>query len=182
MNMILLTEGETMSRLFNLDWQLVADSCLTIIAVFVLLFFMSYFLFNPARKFLNDRKERIQGELLSAKNDQETAAALKAEYEEKLRHVDKEAESILADARKRAIHSESQIVEQAKAEAAQIIASAQREAQLEKQKLSDEIQQEIVRVATAMAGRFIAAGMDDATQKRLIDETLGEMGESTWQG
>ena len=34
--MILLTEGQTMSRLFDLDWQLVADSCLTIIAVFVL--------------------------------------------------------------------------------------------------------------------------------------------------
>ena len=31
MKMILLTEGETMSRLFDLDWQLLADSCLMII-------------------------------------------------------------------------------------------------------------------------------------------------------
>ena len=36
MKMILLTEGETMSRLFDLDWQLLADSCLMIIAIFVL--------------------------------------------------------------------------------------------------------------------------------------------------
>ena len=31
--MILLTEGQSMSRLFDLDWQLIADSTLTIIAV-----------------------------------------------------------------------------------------------------------------------------------------------------
>ena len=71
--MILLTGGESMERLFDLDWQLIADSCLTIIAVVVLVFAMSYFLFNPARKMLNDRKDKIRGELEDAKNNQETA-------------------------------------------------------------------------------------------------------------
>ena len=70
MKMILLTEGETMSRLFDLDWQLLADSCLMIIAIFVLFLALSYFLFNPARKFLNDRKEKIRGELEEAKTSQ----------------------------------------------------------------------------------------------------------------
>ena len=71
--MILLTEGQTMSRLFDLDWQLVADSCLTIIAVFVLFLFMSYFLFNPARKMLNSRKDKIRAELETAKKDMDEA-------------------------------------------------------------------------------------------------------------
>ena len=61
--MILLTAGETYDRMFGLDWQLLADSSLTLIAVFVLFLCMSYFLFNPARKMLNDRKNKIQGEL-----------------------------------------------------------------------------------------------------------------------
>ena len=34
--MILLTEGASMSRLFDLDWQLVADASLMIVAVFFL--------------------------------------------------------------------------------------------------------------------------------------------------
>ena len=54
--MILLTGGESMSRLFDLDWQLLADSTLMIIAIFVLFLAMSYFLFNPARKMLNSRR------------------------------------------------------------------------------------------------------------------------------
>ena len=77
--MILLTEGQTMSRLFDLDWQLLADSCLMIIAIFFLFLIMSYFLFNPARKLLNDRKDKIHGELEDAKDNMEKAQALKAE-------------------------------------------------------------------------------------------------------
>ena len=60
--MVLLTGGESMSRLFDLDWQLLADSCLMIIAIFVLFLILSYFLFNPARKMLNSRREKIQNE------------------------------------------------------------------------------------------------------------------------
>lgn len=40
--MILLTEGQSMSRLFDLDWQLLADACLTIISIFVLFLLLSY--------------------------------------------------------------------------------------------------------------------------------------------
>ena len=173
MKMILLTEGETMSRLFDLDWQLLADSCLMIIAIFVL--------FNPARKFLNDRKEKIRGELEEAKTSQEKAAELKEQYEAKLKDIDKEAEDILSDARRRALQNEERIVAQAKEEAGRILARAQEEARLEKQKMSDEIKQEIVSVASVMAGKLVGASIDTARQNSLIEETLKEMGEDTWQ-
>ena len=179
--MILLTGGESMERLFDLDWQLLADSCLTIIAGIVLFFAMSYFLFNPARKLLNDRKEKIRGELEDAKNNQEAAIALKAEYEEKLKEIDKEAEAILSDARKRALANENQIIAQAKEEADRIIDRARVEAQLEKQKLSDEVKKEIISVASVMAGKLVAASIDTTLQNQLIDETLKEIGDDTWQ-
>ena len=169
-----------MSRLFNLDWQLVADASLMIIAVFVLFLLMSYFLFNPARKFLNDRKEKIQGELETAKQDMEEAGRLKQEYEAKLKEIDKEAEEILSETRKRALSNENQIVAQAKEEAARILERARVEAELEKQKVSDEVKREIVAVAALMAGKVVAASIDTAVQNQLIDETLKEMGDKTW--
>ena len=54
------------------------------------------------------------------------------------------------------------------------------EAQLEKQKLSDEVKQEIISVASLMAGKMVALSMDDAAQEKLLNETLQEMGEKTW--
>lgn len=178
--MILLTDGQEMSRLFDLDWQLIADSCLMIIAIFVLFLLMSYFLFNPARKLLNTRKEKIRGELETAKQDMDEAGRLKEEYETKLKEIDREAESILSEARRKALNNENQIIAQAKEEAARILERARVEAELEKQKMSDEVKQEIISVASIMAGKVVAASIDTTVQNQLIDETLKEMGDKTW--
>lgn len=178
--MILLTAGETMDRMFGLDWQLLADSTLTMIAVFALLAIMSYFLFNPARKMLNDRREKIRTELMDAKANMEEAHSLKEEYEGKLKAVDKEAEDILSEARRKGLANETQIIAQAKEEAARIIERARVEVELEKRKMSDDIKKEIISVASVMAGKVVSASMDAGVQDQLIDETLKEMGEGTW--
>ena len=167
-------------RLFDLDFQLFHDAALMIIAVVALFLIMSYYLFNPARAFLQKRQEKIRTELEDAKNNQEDAKALKAEYESKLKNIDKEAESILADARKRALANENRIVAAAKEEAAAIVERARQEAQLEKQKMADDVKKEIVAVAALMAGKVVASKVDVMIQDSLIDETLKEIGESTW--
>jgi len=169
-----------MSRLFDLDWQLIADACLMIIAIFVLFLLMSYFFFNPVRKLLNDRKERVQGELDDAHDNMEQANALRENYEGRLKEIDKEAEIILNDARKKALENESQIVTQAKEEAVRILARARTEAELEKQKAVDEVKKEMISIASILAGKVVTASIDTAVQDSLIDETLKEMGDSTW--
>ena len=183
MNTVLSATGvlATMEpRLFDLDFQLFHDAALMIIAVVALFLIMSYFLFNPARAFLQKRQEKIRTELEDAKNNQEDAKALKAEYESKLKNIDKEAESILADARKRALANENRIVAAAKEEAAAIVDRAREEAKLEKQKMADDVKKEIVAVAALMAGKVVASSMDVAIQDSLIDETLKEIGDNTW--
>ena len=177
--MILLT-GESMSRLFDLDWQLLADASLMIIAIFFLFLILSYFLFNPARKMLNGRKEKIQNELDTAKTAMDNAQSLKQEYEAKLKDVDKEAEGILSEARRKALANENAIVAEAKEEAARILDRARVEAELEKQKMSDDVKREIIVVASLMAGKIVSASVDTAMQNQLIDETLKEMGDKTW--
>ena len=178
--MILLTGGESMERLFDLDWQLLADSCLTIIAVFILFLALSYFLFNPARKMLEGRKEKIRNELETAKTAMQNAQSLKKEYEAKLKDVDKEAEAILSEARRKALANENAIVAEAKEEAARILDRARVEAELEKQKMSDDVKREIIVIASLMAGKIVSASVDTAMQNQLIDETLKEMGDKTW--
>lgn len=169
-----------MERLFDLDMQLVHDTILLAIAVFFLFLAMSYLLFNPVRKMLEDRKLKIQTELDDAAADKSNAAELKAQYEEKLKGIDKEAEAILSEARQKALHNEAKIVEEAKEEAARIIARANEEALLEKKRVVDEMKQEMISVAAAMAAKVISANIDVNIQNQLVDETIKEMGDSTW--
>ena len=169
-----LLAADTMEpRLFDLDFQLLADSVLTIIAVFVLFFVLSYFLFNPVREFLKKRQDGIRQDLDEAKAGREEAAALKKEYEDKLANINKEAEEILSATRKKALANGNRIEQEAKAE-------ARVEADLEKKKMADDVKREMVSIASILAGKMIGASVDASMQERLIDETLKEIGDRTW--
>ncbi len=170
-----------MTRLFDLDFQLLFDASLLAISVFFLFLVMSYLLFNPARKLLQDRQNKIRDDIATAAGDKEDAAKLKAEYEERLKNVEKETEVILSDARQKALKNEAKIIGDAKEEAARIIARANVEAELEKKRVADEMKQEMVSIAAMMASKVVAANIDTTIQQSLVDETLKEMGGATWQ-
>ena len=160
-------------RLFGLDPQLLFDAAVTAVNVFVLFLLLTFILFNPVRNMLKKRQDKITSDRENAENDKKEAGALKAEYEAKLKDAHKEAEQIL-------MHNETKIIDEAKAEAARIIERANVEAELEKQKVADEVKQQIVTVAAVMASKLVARSIDEKDSNALIEETLNEMGEKTW--
>ena len=172
---------EGMQRIFDLDPQLVHDAIILLINIFILFLAGSYFLFNPVRDLLKKRQDMIEEDLANAKKSKDEAAVLKIEYDDKLKNADKEVDQILSDARKKALTREEQIVDEAKAEAARIIERANVEAELEKKRVADDIKKEIISVATVMAGKVVSASIDTNIQESLVDETLNEMGDGTWQ-
>ena len=168
-------------RIFGLDIQLLVDAGIMAISMLVLFGFLSYLLFNPVRDLLKKRREYVESNINDALKDKEEAAKLKEEYDNRLANVEKEADEILNDTRKKAIKRENEIVDEAKEEATRIIARANKEAELEKSKVKDEVKHEIISVAKEMAGKLVEVSIDEDKQMSLIDETLKEMGESTWQ-
>ena len=170
-----------MERLFDLDLQLLADATLTAISVFVLFLLASYLLFNPARELLKKRQDKIKDDIDTANKDKEDAAALKADYDAKIKDIQKESEEILSEARKKAKANEAQIIAEANEEANRIIKNAENEALLEKQRAYDEMKQEMISIASLMAGKVVAQSIDTTIQESLIEETLKEVGDKTWQ-
>lgn len=180
--LFLTTESvDGVDRLFGLDPQLLFDAAIQLLAIFVLFLALSYLLFNPVRELLKKRQEKIKGEMEDAANAKTEADNLKAEYTEKLNNVDKEAEGILSDSRKKALKKENEIINEAREEAGRITERANKEIELEKSKVRDEMKKEMISVASLMAGKFVAASLDEKKQQDFIDETLKEMGDETWQ-
>ena len=169
-----------MERLFNLDAQLLFDTVVMACSMLVLFTAMSYLFFNPVRDMLEDRKKRVADEQEAAKAEHKEAVAYKEEYELKLKEADKEVQEILSEARKKAMKQEAKIVAEAKEEAAKIIERANNEIELEKKRALDDMKQEMITIASMMAGKVVAASIDTNIQDSLIDETLKEMGEQTW--
>ena len=169
------------NRIFGLDAQLIADAVIVALAVGFLFVLLSYLLFNPARELMQKRQAKIKNEMDTAARDMADAMQMKAEYDAKLAAADKDVDAILSEGRKKALARENEIIAEAKEEAARVMERAEKEIELEKSKVKDEVKQEMIGVARAMAGRFVTASMDDETQAKLIDEALNEMGEGTWQ-
>ena len=166
--------------IFVLDPQLLVDSAITILAMFFVFLLLSYLLFNPARNLMEKRQEGIREQMETAAREKQDAIQFKAEYDEKIKNVQKETDEILSEARKKALKKESVMLEEAREEAAQIVARANREVELEKSKVKDEMKQEIINVATAMAGKIVASSLDESKQSQLLADTLEEMGDETW--
>lgn len=170
-----------MERLFNLDAQLLFDTGLTMIAMLVMFTFLSYLLFNPARDFLKKRQDKIKDDIDTAKADKEQAKLLKEDYEARIKNINKEADEILSQARQRALQNAERIKEEANEEAARIIARANAQIELDKKKAADDMKKEMITIASLMAGKAAAASMNVEVQDSLLEETLKEIGDNTWQ-
>ena len=170
-----------MERLFSLDAQFLFDAVVLALSMLVLFSLLSYLLFNPVRDMLEKRKQRVFDEQETAKRERQEATIYKEEYEQKLKEIKKEAEEILSEARKKAMKNEAKIVAEAKEEAARIMERANAEIELEKKHALDDMKQEMIAIATMMAQKVVTASIDTKVQEGLVEETLKEMGEQTWQ-
>ncbi len=173
--------AEETTRLFGLDMQLIHDTLIMAVNVFLIFFILSYLVFNPARKMLSGRREKVEADIASAEQDKKDADALKKEYEARLSQADDEVEEILSQARRKALRNEAEIVAEAKEEAARLMNRADLEIERERRKALEGMKQEIIDIAGAMAQKAVAEKMDVDIQEELLNDTLKEMGEDTWQ-
>lgn len=169
------------NRIFGLDAQTLMDTIIVALSVFVLFVALSYLLFNPARELLKKRQDKIQNDLELANQEKQDAKLLKSDYDAKLKNASKEVDEILSEGRKKALKRENEIIDEAKTEVSRIIDRANKEIELEKSKVKDEMKQEMIAIASVMAGKMIAGNIDEVKQAQLIDEALNEIGDDTWR-
>lgn len=170
-----------MERLLGFDLQLLQDAAITGINLFILFFALSYLLFNPARKLLDKRRERIDGQISEAKYVEEKARELKKEYDQRLKNIQKEGDQILNHARDLAMENQAKILEDARIEAKLMMDRASHEIALEKKKALEEVKQEMVSISAMMACKAISELLENGLQRELVEATVREIGEQSWQ-
>ena len=152
-------------------------------ALFVLLnmlvvfFVAKHFLIEPVHKIITDRQKEIDDMYASADKAKEDAQAMKADYQQKLEAAQATAERLVKEAAVRGANREEEIVRQANAEAAQILAKAAADAQLEKKKAVNDAKDEISGLAMAIAGKVVGRELNAADQSALVDHFIDELGD-----
>ncbi len=164
-----------------LNQQTLIQVAIQIINTCILCFALSKLLYKPVTNFLNARKERIAEQIDSAEARLSEAEVLKAEYENKLKDIESEKNSILEKARAQADINSRQIISEAKTEAENIHTRAMTDIKREEEKAKDEIKKQIIEVSSLVSGKFIAAKMTEEEQNKLVDDAISGLEGVEWQ-
>jgi F-type H+-transporting ATPase subunit b len=128
-------------------------------------------------KSLDDRADRIRGELDEVRRLREEAQATFAEFERKQREVHEQADEIIAHAKLEA----KQAAENAKADLAASIKrrlkGADEQIAMAEANAVREVRNQAIQIAVAAAGEVMAARLGDKKANELVDDAIKRVGE-----
>ena len=131
-----------------------------------------FLLLRPVRRFMNDRKARVEAELsrvdIAGKSLEEHRNLVEDELAvAKIRAADSVAQSV-ADAREQA----QKVMQKANADAENILKQAQMEAESMRRSAREEMRGEVAELSVMLAGKLLQREVSDKDHEKLIEEFL----------
>ena len=162
--------------LITLDgWTFLAQIC----NLFIQLLIFKKLLLNPVRKVLAERKAKADNEIADAQKLRAEAEAMKAEYEQNMQNARTEANQIVANAQKTATARSEELLSEARAQAAALKQKAEADIAQERKKAVNEVKDEIGGIAMEIASKVVAREIREADHQALIDEFIKNVGEAS---
>ena len=147
----------------------------TLVIFVILVFILSKYAFGPITAAVVAREKALEDAINAAKRDREEAASVLAEHRAKLDALHGEGQTIIADARIAAERVRSELVEQAHAEQAAMLARARQEIESEKTRAIAELRREAVDLAIAGASKVIEKNLDQDSNRKLVESFLASV-------
>ena len=167
---------ELYQALITLDgWTFLAQICNLMIQLVI----FKKFLLKPIKQVIADRKAKADSEIADAQKLRTEAEAMKAEYEQNLQNARTEANQIVAAAQKTATARSEEIVGEARAQAAALKQKAEADIAQERKKAVNEVKDEIGGIAMEIASKVVEREISEKDHKDLIDEFIQNVGEAS---
>ena len=167
---------ELYQALITLDgWTFLAQICNLMIQLVI----FKKFLLKPIKQVIAARKAKADSEIADAQKLRTEAEAMKAEYEQNLQNARTEANQIVAAAQKTATARSEEIVGEARAQAAALKQKAEADIAQERKKAVNEVKDEIGGIAMEIASKVVEREISEKDHKDLIDEFIKYVGEAS---
>ena len=162
--------------LITLDgWTFLAQICNLMIQLVI----FKKLLLNPVKKVIAERKAKADSQIADAEKLRTEAEAMKAEYEQNLQNARTEANQIVAAAQKTAAARSEELLGEARAQAAALKQKAEADIAQERKKAVNEVKDEIGGMAMEIASKVVEREIKEADRQDLIDEFIKNVGEAS---
>ena len=162
--------------LITLDgWTFLAQICNLMIQLVI----FKKLLLNPVKKVIAERKAKADSQIADAQKLRTEAEAMRAEYEQNLQNARNEANQIVASAQKTAAARSEELLGDAPAHAAPLKQNAEAHIAQERKKAVNEVKDEIGGIAMEIASKVVEREISEKDHKDLIDEFIKNVGEAS---
>jgi F-type H+-transporting ATPase subunit b len=148
----------------------------TAINLIVLYLFLRKFLFRRVGDYMENRARLIAEDIQKGETLKAEGEDFRAEQERTLAAAAADCRALLRTSRDEAIKKGEEIITDARNEAARILAQAREEARRERERLVADLRTEVASLALAAATKVVEENMDNAKNRRLIEEFLDREG------
>jgi F-type H+-transporting ATPase subunit b len=152
-----------------------AELILAAVAFAVIFVFFWRFVLPRVNTLLEERRQEIQGQLESAEQTRQQAEHELADYRQQLAGAREEANRIIEEARETAEQFRRDMQGRAEEESRNTVTRAQDEIRAERDRVFNELRQQVGEIAVGLAGRVVAAELDTESHSRLIDDYIDQV-------
>ncbi|MBI3335324.1 MAG: F0F1 ATP synthase subunit B [Candidatus Portnoybacteria bacterium] len=156
----------------GIDWKLLLAQ---VVNFLVLLWVLKRFAFKPLQKFLHERQKRIEKGLNDAEYAQGQREKLRTLRAQIIAAGQKEAEVVLAEARKKGVKEYEEMIQRGKERAQELLEGAKQEMGLEKTKIMHEAKSELGALVMMATERVLREKMDEKKDREIIEKALREI-------
>lgn len=147
----------------------------------ILMGVLTRFLYKPFLNMLATRKQSIKDALDNAKLINRRADEKMEQYSKRISKVEEESREIIRTAKIQADAQARDIIEDARKEAGDIIAKAEKTIEKEKEKAMEEMKQEIAVLAVMAAEKIVEREIQRAGQEAIVEEVIRQARSTGWR-
>ncbi len=154
----------------------------TLLAFGATMFVLSKVAFPRIGEALEKRANAIRENIEASEKQRAEADELLDEYRQRLREAREQADDIVARARKASDAAVAEATANGKAKREELVAAARKDIETETRRSLEQIRREVADLTVLATEKVTRKSLDDADQKRLVEEALAEVDFSALAG
>lgn len=155
--------------------DLLADLVINIVSIVVLFLVVKKLAYNPVKKFMAARTEKVMAQKLEAEKLAEEAQAKTSEYEKLLKECENAKAQAIKEGEALAREESGQIVSAAKEKAQSIIDNANKKAEEKYNRMIDEANDYIVNLTIDASSKLLKREVNDEDNRKIVEAFLNSV-------
>lgn len=160
---------EQILKSFGIEWKILIWQ---VVNFGVLFWILSRFLYKPLKRAIHDREKKIASSLHEADQLKKKSKEMEDEFKRQMTDQRKEIEEMHEKARKANGQLRKELRARAEEESKRIIGEARATAEEEKKEIMTSLEDEVKRLAVALATRVLEKEIDEEKEKELMKEAV----------